>query len=66
MASTVDRAAPDPLDPGFVPVPEGDPTLDVPGMLASRIGDLWASEERRSRQERTDRLLRQASQPAQD
>lgn len=61
MESTFDRAASDPLDPGLVPVPEVDPTLDVPGMLAGRIGDLYAAEERRSRKERADRLLGRAA-----
>lgn len=66
MKSTVDRFASDPLDHDHAVVFAGDPPLDVPGMLAGRIGDLYASEERRRRQERTDRLLRQAAEPVQD
>lgn len=66
MKSTVDRFASDPLDHDRTPVFAGDPPLDVPGMLAGRIGELYASEERRRRQERTDRLLRQAASRTQD
>ena len=34
--------------------------VDVPGMLADRIGDLYASEERRRRAQRTERMIRKA------
>jgi len=66
MKSTADRTASDPLDQDRTSVFHGNPTIDVPGMLAGRIGDLYASEERRRRQERTDRLMRQAAQPMQE
>jgi hypothetical protein len=66
MESTVNRSASDPLDPDRNPVPVSDPSLDVPGMLAGRIGELYAAEERSSRRERTNRLMRQAAEPAQD
>ena len=66
MKSTADRSASDPLDPDRILVLAGDPALDVPGRLAGRIGELYASEERLRRRERTDRLLRQAAEPAQD
>lgn len=33
---------------------------DVPGMMASRIGDLYAEEERRRRVARTERMIRKA------
>jgi len=33
---------------------------DVPGMLADRIGDLYATEERRRRAERTERMILKA------
>jgi hypothetical protein len=66
MESTLDRSASDPLDQDRVQVPAGEPWLDVPGMLATRIGELYASEELNRRHERTDRLLRQAAIPADD
>ena len=66
MVSTLNRSVPEPLDPGFVPASAGDPALDVPGRLANRITELWASEERRMRRERTDRLMREAEQLTQD
>jgi hypothetical protein len=34
--------------------------VDVPGMLAERIGDLYATEERRRRNQRTERMIRKA------
>ena len=34
--------------------------VDVPGMLADRIGDLYASEERRRRNQRTERMILKA------
>lgn len=34
--------------------------VDVPGMLADRIGDLYASEERRRRRLRTERMILKA------
>lgn len=66
MKSTVDRSASDPFDQDLASVRDGDPSLDVPGMLAGRIGELYAHEERVRRQERANRLMRQAAQPAQD
>lgn len=63
MKPTVARAASDPFDQNLLPIAEGDPSLDVPGMLASRIGELYAAEERISRQERATRLMRQAAEP---
>ena len=66
MKSTADRSASDPLDQNRAAVFEGDSSLDVPGMLAGRIGELYASEERLRRHERTNRLMRQAVEPAAD
>jgi hypothetical protein len=66
MKPTAKRAASDPFDQDRTPVSAGDPSLDVPGMLAGRIGDLYASEERTRRRERTNRLMQQAAQPAQE
>ena len=63
MKQTVDRAASDPFDPGFVPFSEGEHALDVPSLLASRIGEMYAAEERLQRKERTDRILFRATHP---
>lgn len=35
-------------------------TVDVPGLLADRIGDLYAAEERRLRNQRTERMILKA------
>jgi len=66
MKSTADRSASDPLDQDRSQVRAGDPSLDVPGMLAGRIGDLYASEERKRRQERADRLMRRVAPSSQE
>ena len=36
------------------------PGADVPGMSADRIGDLYAAEERRLRNQRTERMILKA------
>ncbi|MEI7814206.1 MAG: hypothetical protein WCJ13_05400 [Coriobacteriia bacterium] len=36
------------------------PALDVPGLLADRIGDLYAAEERSHRAQRTERMILKA------
>jgi len=61
MESTVNRSASDPIDPGQPAAAQGGKALDVPGLLAGRIADVYASEERRQRHERTNRILREAS-----
>lgn len=61
MNSSVNRPAPEPLDPGPTPAVQGEPVVDVPGVLAGRIAQEYASEERRQRHERTDRILREAA-----
>ena len=33
---------------------------DIPGLMAERIGQLYAAEERSARVERTERLIREA------
>ena len=43
-----------------LPVPRK--LTDVPGLLAERVGSLYAAEERRNRTERTERLIRRAEQ----
>jgi hypothetical protein len=40
-------------------------TVDVPGMMADRVGELYAAEERADRVERTERLIREAEGLAQ-
>ena len=66
MESTVDHNASDPPDPSIISALKKHCALDVPSKLANRIGELWASEERRHRQERTERLLRESAQPSRD
>lgn len=63
MESTADRHVSDPLDQGRIAASGNHSSLDVPGMLAGRIGELYASEERLRRQQRTDKLMRQAAEP---
>jgi hypothetical protein len=41
------------------------PNRDVPGMMASRIGALYAEEERRERLARTEAMIDRASQEPQ-
>ena len=48
-------------DSWFASVAGVDQPLDVPNMLADRIGELYASEERLQRRQRTNRLIREAS-----
>ena len=61
MKSATDHRSSSVSDSTDNPAGLGDSSLDVPGMLADRIGDLYASEERRARRQRTDRLIREAS-----
>jgi len=44
----------------FEPLATSNPLADVPGLMADRIGSLYAEEERRDRLARTERLIRQA------
>jgi len=46
----------------FGPIPGVRPDVDVPGLMADRIGRLWAEEERLERAERTERLIRAAEE----
>jgi len=59
MAPTVEQPRQsdfDSLDPSPAPLA----FADVPGMMADRIGTLYAEEERRDRLARTERLIREA------
>jgi hypothetical protein len=50
-----------PLEPDSTFDPIHAPRFaDVPGLMADRVGSLWAAEELRERSERTDRLIKQA------
>jgi hypothetical protein len=59
MASIVKQP---PVEAANVPDPMRDalPYGDVPGMMADRVSDLYAAQERASRTERTERLIREA------
>ena len=59
MSTSVDRSS---ATVGLVvPALSGlNAVADVPGMLAERIGDLYATEERRRRLQRTERMIRKA------
>lgn len=60
MEPNLDLVASDIPDSGLIGTP-GDPAhVDVPGMLAGRIGDLYASEESRQRKERAKRMIERA------
>jgi hypothetical protein len=63
MEQTIDRHASEPFDSGFARISQGAHPLDVPGLLASRIGEMYATEERIHRKERTDRLIFRATHP---
>lgn len=65
MDSSLNSTVPDPIDPGQTVAARGERLPDVPGLLAGRIAQEYASEERRQRHERTDRILREASDPTQ-
>ena len=66
MAQTVHRSTSEPLDPAFHAAPAVDPDSDITGQLASRIGELYASEELHQRKERADRIIRRAAAPAEE
>lgn len=59
MASTVDSShvLSEPL---YAPGVHSHVDVDVPGLMAGRVGDLYAEEERRRRVERTERMIRKA------
>jgi hypothetical protein len=59
MAPIIEQSRPDSAD-----LPEAVAAsslgVDVPGMMADRIGQLYAEEERLSRIARTERLIKEA------
>lgn len=61
MAPIIEQPRPDSAD-YFEPLSASQPSPDVPGLLADRVGALYAAEERRDRKERTERLIRRAEQ----
>jgi hypothetical protein len=59
MAPIIDKPRPEPADAfkSLAPLPKSG---DVPDLMAERVGYLYAEEERQSRRERTERMIRQA------
>ena len=66
MATTAHRSTPETPDPAMAGIHALDPYDDIASQLASRVGELYASEERRQRKERTERLIQRASAPAEE
>lgn len=60
MEPRPNRIASDLPEPESAADADGPPDIDVPGMLAQRIGDLYASEESRQRHERSQRMIDRA------
>ena len=61
MVPVIDQPRPDSAD-AFGPIPAVQHNVDVPGLMADRVGRLYAEEERLERAERTERLIRAAEQ----
>ena len=61
MVPVIDQPRPDSAD-AFGPIPAVQHNVDVPGLMADRVGRLYAEEERLQRAERTERLIRAAEQ----
>lgn len=59
MAPIIDQPRPEAAD-AFEPLAASQPQADVPGLMADRIGSLYADEERRERAARTERLIQEA------
>jgi hypothetical protein len=66
MAQTVHRSTSEPLDPAFHAIRVVDPNNDITSQLASRISELYASEELHQRKERADRIIRRAAAPVEE
>ena len=66
MATTAHRSASETPDPACPGIHALDPQGDITGQLVSRIGELYAEEERRQRHERTDRLIQRAAVPGEE
>jgi len=61
MVPVIDQPRSDSAD-AFGPIPAVQHNVDVPGLMADRVGRLYAEEERLERAERTERLIRAAEQ----
>ena len=61
MVPVIDQPRPESAD-AFGPIPAVQHNVDVPGLMADRVGRLYAEEERLERAERTERLIRAAEQ----
>jgi hypothetical protein len=61
MVAVIDQPRPDSAD-AFGPIPAVQHDIDVPGLMADRVGRLYAEEERVARVERTERLIRAAEE----
>jgi len=60
MEPIVDRSGTDAASPDSTQLPGSPATIDVPSVLASHIGDLYAQEEIRQRHARTELMIRRA------
>lgn len=63
MAPIIEQSCQDPAE-SIDSVVAQHVVIDVPGMMADRIGSLWAQEERISRLERVERVIREAEAQA--
>jgi hypothetical protein len=61
MVQAGHRPTSEPQNPAFHVIPAVDPNSDVASQLASRVGELYASEELQQRQERSERMIQRAS-----
>ncbi|HEY5540566.1 MAG TPA: hypothetical protein VIL41_03825 [Coriobacteriia bacterium] len=61
MAPIIEQPRPESAD-AFEPLPSAQRDVDVPGLMADRVGKLYAEEERIARLRRTERLIRAAEQ----
>jgi len=61
MVPVIDQPRPESVD-AFGPIAAAPHDIDVPGLMADRIGNLYADAERLERAERTERLIRAAEQ----
>lgn len=66
MAQTVHRSTSEQLDPAIQSMAAIGSTDDISSQLASRIGELYASEELHQRRERTDRIIQRAASPTEE
>ncbi len=60
MDPIVEDTAPHAGDPDMFAAQATPATVDVPSVLATHIGDLYAETERRRRHERTELMIRRA------